>query len=150
MPGMTHGAWCHIEIPSASVDSAKKFYGGMFGWTFTDVPEMKYTLYSSGNGELGGGFFNPPEGVPRQITNYITVTDLDAASKKVPELGGRIHSERMEVPGMGWFRIVSDPEGNSIGLWQAAAPPPAAAKPKKSAPKAKKAAAKTPAKKKRR
>lgn len=152
MPGMTHGSWCHIEIPSASVDSAKRFYGGMFGWTFTDVPEMRYTLYSSGNGELGGGFFNPPEGVPRTITNYVTVSDLEAAAKKVPELGGRVHTERMEVPGMGWFRIVSDPEGNSIGLWQAAkaAPPPPASKPKAAAPKAKKAPAKKPAKKKRR
>jgi predicted enzyme related to lactoylglutathione lyase len=148
MAGMNHGAWCHIEIPSASVDAAKKFYGGMFGWKFTDVPEMKYTLYNSGDGEIGGGFFNPPEGTPRMITNYIIVTDLEDSAKKVPDLGGRVVSERMEVPGMGWFRIVSDPEGNSIGLWQAAQakPAPAASKPKKAAPKAKKAA-KKPAKK---
>jgi predicted enzyme related to lactoylglutathione lyase len=146
MPGMTHGSWCHIEIPSASVESAKRFYGGLFGWTFTDVPEMKYTLYSSGNGELGGGFFNPPEGTPRAITNYITVADLEEAVVKVPALGGRVQTERMEVPGMGWFRIVSDPDGNNIGLWQAAK----AAMPRKSAPKAKKSAARKPARKKKR
>jgi predicted enzyme related to lactoylglutathione lyase len=44
MPGMVHGAWCHIEIPAASVDAAKRFYGGLFGWKFTDVPEMKYVI----------------------------------------------------------------------------------------------------------
>jgi uncharacterized protein len=141
MPGMKHGAFCHIEIPSASVDSAKRFYGGMFGWQFTDVPELRYTLYNAGEGELGGGFFNPPEGTPRMITNYITVSDLEAAAKKVPELGGRVCTERMEVPGMGWFRIVNDPEGNSLGLWQPAAPK------KSAAPKATKAAAKKPARK---
>jgi predicted enzyme related to lactoylglutathione lyase len=146
---MTHGSWCHIEIPSASVESAKRFYGGMFGWTFTDVPEMKYTLYSSGNGELGGGFFNPPEGTPRTITNYITVADLEEAVQKVPALGGRVQTERMEVPGMGWFRIVSDPDGNNIGLWQPAQAAPAAAKSRKSAPKAKKSAARKPGKRKR-
>lgn len=135
MPGMKHGAFCHIEIPSGSVDAAKRFYGGMFGWRFTDVPEMKYTLYTAGEGEIGGGFFNPPEGTPRMITNYITVSDLEAAAKKVPELGGRVCTERMEVPGMGWFRIVNDPEGNSFGLWQPATPKKAAAPPAKKAAK---------------
>jgi predicted enzyme related to lactoylglutathione lyase len=150
MPGMVHGAWCHIEIPAASVDAAKRFYGGLFGWKFTDVPEMKYVIYSSGDGEVGGGFFNPPEGTPKQITNYVTVTDLDESVNRVNELGGKICSERMEVPGMGWFRIVSDPEGNNIGLWQAAQrrPAPAPAKAKKAAPKAKKASKTKPAKKK--
>ena len=142
MPGMKHGAFCHIEIPAASVDAAKRFYGGMFGWKFTDLPEMKYTLYNAGEGEIAGGFFNPPEGTPRMITNYITVSDLEAAAKKVPDLGGRVCTERMEVPGMGWFRIVNDPEGNSVGLWQPATPK------KSAAPKAKKAA-KKPAKKRR-
>ncbi len=144
MAGMKHGAWCHIEIPSASVDAAKRFYGGMFGWTFTDVPELKYTLYSSGDGEVGGGFFNPPAGVPRMITNYITVSDLEASTKKVAELGGKVCTDRMEVPGMGWFRIVNDPEGNSMGLWQPAQPKPspAASKPKKASAKAKKPAKK--------
>ena len=80
------------------------------------------------------------------ITNYVTVADLEAAAKRVPELGGKVCTDRMEVPGMGWFRIVNDPEGNSIGLWQPARPA-APAKPKKSAaPKAKKAS-KKPAKK---
>ena len=103
----------------------------------------------------GGGLYwlAPPEGTPRMITNYITVTDLEESAKRVPELGGRVVTDRMEVPGMGWFRIVSDPEGNSIGLWQTArpAPPPPAAKTKKPAkkspPKKKK---KKPAKKRKR
>jgi len=142
MAGMKHGAWCHIEIPTANKEASKQFYGGLLGWTFTEVPEMKYTIYSTGEGEVGGGFFNPPEGTPRMVTNYVTVQDLEAAVKRVPELGGKVCTDRMEVPGMGWFRIVSDPEGNSFGLWQPANPAPAA-KPKKAAPKAKKAAGKS-------
>jgi uncharacterized protein len=150
MPGMTHGAWCHIEIPAANTESSKQFYGGLLGWTFTEVPEMKYTIYSTGEGEIGGGFFTPPEGTPRMITNYVTVKDLEAAALKVPQLGGKVVGDRMEVPGMGWFRIVTDPDGNSIGLWQAAQPPKSKdEKPRKaSAAKVKKAVKKkAPAKK---
>lgn len=40
-PGMKHGAWCHIEIPTASPEAAKRFYGGLLGWTFTDSPMIK-------------------------------------------------------------------------------------------------------------
>ena len=40
MAGMKHGAWCHIEIPTAKREESKKFYGGVFGWTFNHIPEM--------------------------------------------------------------------------------------------------------------
>lgn len=122
MAGMKHGAWCHIEIPTASIEAAKRFYGGVFGWTFTYVPEMKYTLYSAGEGEIAGGLFDPPPGTPRHITNYINVTDLEASAGKVAELGGRIVTDRMEVPGHGFFRVVLDPDGNALSLWQSLAP----------------------------
>ena len=118
LPGMKHGAWCHIEIPAASVEAAKRFYGGLFGWKFSESPAMKYTLFNTGEGEIGGGLFTPPPGTPRQITGYVTVGDLEASAKKVRALGGRVATDRMEVPGFGCFRIVADPDGNSFGLWQ--------------------------------
>lgn len=118
MAGMKHGTWCHIEIPTASAETAKKFYGQAFGWTFHEIPEHKYTTYRTGDGEIGGGLFDPPAGAPRTITNYILVDDLEASAKKVQELGGRIVADRVEVPGMGWFRIIADPDGNTFGLWQ--------------------------------
>lgn len=135
MAGMNHGAWCHIEIPTSNKEAAKLFYGGVFGWKFTEVPEMKYTIYSTGDGEVGGGLFDPPTGMPRQITNYVLVQDLDSSAARVGELGGRVVTDRMEVPGMGWFRVIADPDGNSLAMWQPAKAPPAPAKPKKAAAK---------------
>lgn len=118
MAGMKHGAWCHIEIPTSNAEAAKKFYGGLFGWKFNFVPEMKYTLYSTGEGEIGGGLFDPPPQVPRGITNYVNVDDLEAAARRVPELGGRLITDPMDVPGHGRFRVVADPDGNEFCLWQ--------------------------------
>jgi hypothetical protein len=124
---MKHGGWCHIEIPTSKRDEAQKFYGGVFGWTFTHIPEMNYTIYSAGEGEVGGGLFDPPAGVPRMITNYINVTDLDASAKKVAECGGKVLGERIEVGSHGWMRMISDPDGNVLSLWQSK-PRPAPAK----------------------
>lgn len=145
MAGMVHGAWCHIEIPTANADGAQKFYGGVFGWKFQPIPEMKYVLYNSGEGEIGGGLFDPPAGTPRHITNYINVKSLEESAKKVAEFGGRVITDTMDVPGHGSFRMVSDPDGNVFALWQSL--PQAAPAEKKAAPAKKAAAAKKPAKK---
>ena len=135
MAGAKHGAWCHIEIPTSNAEAAKRFYGGLFRWTFTFVPEMNYTIYTAGDGEIGGGLFAPPPNVHRRITNYVNVDDLEAAVAKVPELGGRVIGDTTDVPGHGRFRIIADPEGNELALWQSlkAAPAPRP----KSKPKAK-------------
>jgi hypothetical protein len=136
MAGTKHGAWCHIEIPTTSAEVSQKFYGGVFGWKFTPMPEMKYTIYNPGEGEIGGGLWDPPAGTPRHITNYINVTDLQVAAKKVAACGGRVITDRMEVPGHGSFRMISDPDGNVLALWQSNAP--AAKKPAKKAASKKK------------
>jgi len=38
--------------------------------------------------------------------------------KKVKAAGGQIHKSQQEVPGMGWFTLFSDPDGNIVGVWQ--------------------------------
>lgn len=38
-------------------------------------------------------------------------------SKKAKRLGGTTIIPKQEVPGMGWFAWLGDPEGNVIGLW---------------------------------
>lgn len=125
----TPGAWCHIEIPTTSPKKAKEFYGGLFGWTFRDVPELNYVIFSTGEGAIGGGLWNPPPGMPRQITNYVSVEDVRSMVERVVSLGGKTIAPRTEVPGHGWFALVADPDGNVLGLWQSA--PRAAAAPAK-------------------
>ena len=118
MAGQKQGSWCHIEITSASPQGAKKFYGHVFGWKFQDAPALDYVLFSTGEGEVGGGIWNPPPGIPRMITNYISVDHVDTMVARVQEHGGKLVRPRMEVPGHGWFALVADPDGNIMGLWQ--------------------------------
>lgn len=138
MAGQKPGSCCHIEIPTASRENAKKFYGRVFGWTFQDVPEMSYTLFSTGDGEVGGGFWNPPPEIPRLITNYLTVEDVDAKVAQVQEHGGKLLKPKMVVGNFGCFALVADPDGNVLGLWQrirASRPPAKKAAAKRSAGK---------------
>ena len=50
--------------------------------------------------------------------NYVQVEDLDAHTGKIVSAGGKVVHGKMPVPGMGWFAIATDPEGNAFGVWQ--------------------------------
>jgi predicted enzyme related to lactoylglutathione lyase len=48
--------------------------------------------------------------------NYILVESVDEYSKKIEALGGKIKFPKMEIPGLGWWALVLDPEGNYFGI----------------------------------
>jgi len=54
----------------------------------------------------------------QRMQNYFGVLSIDAAMEKVKSLGGRLITEKMAVPGMGFLVNCIDTEGNSFGLWQ--------------------------------
>lgn len=56
-------------------------------------------------------------GVPVCWAMYVAVEDLDASCAKLKELDGQIMKERTDVPEIGWFAIVADPQGATFGLW---------------------------------
>jgi predicted enzyme related to lactoylglutathione lyase len=72
----------------------------------------------------GGAITNMEPG-KQGMRPYFSVDDIGAGAARVNELGGKA-SDRMPVPGMGWFATCTDPHGNEFGLWQsdASAPEP--------------------------
>ncbi len=49
---------------------------------------------------------------------YFTVTDLDAALERAEHLGGSRIVPAWEIPGLGRMAVLTDPDGNRVGLWQ--------------------------------
>jgi predicted enzyme related to lactoylglutathione lyase len=48
----------------------------------------------------------------------IDVDDIEAALKRVEELGGKVLRDKMAVGEMGFAAYFADSEGNVLGLWQ--------------------------------
>jgi hypothetical protein len=118
---MSEHPFTHVELSTSDSGGSKAFYGGAFGWSFQDDEEMNYTMWSSGEGQLSGGF-NPvsdqnPAGT---VTVYIQTNDLAATKAKIKAAGGTITLEHMEVPGFGDLAFFQDPTGNNLALWQPA------------------------------
>jgi len=126
--------FCHIELSTEDVAKAKKFYKGIFEWTFMDMkvsPEMSYTGVVVGDG-VGGGMATKQGPGPNQWVPYVAVADVKKAIAKAKKGGATIHVAHQEVPNMGFLGIFTDPFGATLGVWQPLAAPPA---PKKAAPK---------------
>ncbi|KQZ76000.1 VOC family protein [Nocardioides sp. Root151] len=122
------GRVVHFEIPYGEGDRARAFYAEAFGWELLDIPEMSYTMATTGpSGETGPiepGFINggmmrresPTEG-PVVV---IDVPDIEASLAKIESLGGSTVLGKQAVGEMGFAAYFKDVEGNIMGLWQSA------------------------------
>ncbi|MGH3035780.1 MAG: VOC family protein [Gaiellaceae bacterium] len=111
------GQMVHVEIPAGDTAKAREFWGSLFGWewqTFEGPTEYHMTRFSE---TTGGAIYEPDPPDKRGARVYFDVDDINAGVARVNELGGEA-GEGMPVPGMGWFAICKDTEGNEFGLWQ--------------------------------
>lgn len=125
------GKVVHFEIPFDDGDRARKFYADTFGWQIMQMPEMSYTIVTTGPsdpesgpkepGFINGGMFERSPDFPGKSPNIvIDVPSIDDALAKVAEAGGTPLGEKMPVGDMGFAGYFTDTEGNLIGLWESA------------------------------
>ena len=107
----TVGAMCWNELLSRDSDAARAFYGALLGWEFDG--DENY-IYIKNRGRDNGGMMEMDENfgeMPPMWMVYFRVADIDAAMKRVVELGGRVVTQKMEAPNTGWFTVIEDPAG---------------------------------------
>jgi uncharacterized protein len=108
---------CHWELMVDDVDRAKRFYGGVFRWTFDDS-RPGYTLVETGEGVRGGLMARPKTAPQAALNTYFSVEDLDRTLRDVVESGGTVVVPRTEIAGVGWFAMFLDPDRIPIGVLQ--------------------------------
>jgi uncharacterized protein len=120
----TSGSFVWYELTSTDVPAAKAFYGKLVGWTLQDVPMpgMTYAIMRAGESQVGGMMAMPREarvaGMKPFWAPYIEVTDVDAAAAKLERLRGRIHRPPQDIPNVGRFAVVADPQGALFNLFK--------------------------------
>ncbi|MBP1157917.1 MULTISPECIES: VOC family protein [Rhodococcus] len=122
------GKVVHFEVPFDDGDRARTFYQQAFGWNTVEMPEMSYTIVSTGPaaesgmpaepGYIGGGMFERVPEYPKGPVITIDVPSIDAALAKIAELGGSTVGEKQPVGEMGFAAYFKDTEGNIMGLWE--------------------------------
>ncbi len=114
-----HGAFSWKELITTDLDGAKAFYTEMFGWQLEDMNnEMPYTLAKIDGQDAAGMMTMPPEaaGMPAMWGGYITVDDVEASTKQAEELGGKILMDARDIPNIGRFSVIADPQGAMVTI----------------------------------
>ena len=107
------------DLMTSDVESAKKFYSAVVGWTF-DSQMPGYDVLMVGNAGVGGIMPTPPEmkGMPSFWSGYVHTPDVDATCEQVKKLGGKIMREAWDVPDVGRMAVIGDPTGASLMVMQ--------------------------------
>ncbi len=105
-----------VELVTPDLASAKRFYSGLFGWTFRDtrLGQSAYSVAYLDGRPVAGVVARPlPAGERRQPTwlTFLAVRDVDAAKRTALEHGAKIVSEPKTHPQRGTQAIFTDPEG---------------------------------------
>lgn len=116
------GAFSWSELNSRDTATAARFYESVFGWKAETTTEpMQYTTFSLDGKSLAGMLDMtdrvPPE-VPAHWLVYFGTEDCDAAIATTKEAGGSVFVGPVEIPNMGRFAVLGDPQGAVFAVFQ--------------------------------
>ncbi len=111
----------HFELAADDPDRAVAFYSKVFGWKVDKWggPQDYWLLTTGPDNEPGiNGAIMRRQSPEHTLVNTISVPSLDDALASITANGGKILSERMTVPGVGYMAYCQDTEGNPLGVMQ--------------------------------
>lgn len=120
---MKFGGMCHFEIVANDPEKASAFYGELFGWEIKATPMgdgSTYHMISATEGSIGGGIMKAEGGMqpgPGGFVPYLLSEDIEATLAKAGELGAKTVAPKTQIPGIGYYAVFADPDGNLVGLF---------------------------------
>lgn len=107
----------HFEIPAEDPKRAADFYKEVFKWEIQKWEHGDYWLVSTGLEDEPGinGAIYPKEN-GSTVRDVISVESYTEFSEKIESNGGKMLTEKMPIPGMGFNGLFQDTEGNVLGI----------------------------------
>ena len=109
------------DLVTDDLVAARRFYGGLFGWTFeqtTGPAGNEYVIARSGSLPVAGMVSVAKASGGAELSRwlpYVSVLDVDAAVGRATSAGGRVAVGPRQVP-LGRVAAIIDPQGAVIGL----------------------------------
>jgi predicted enzyme related to lactoylglutathione lyase len=100
------------ELGTRDVEAAKRFYNTVFGWTAKGEGYVEWQL----DGKTIGGCndikaIGLPDEIPPHWLVYFAVKNCDETADRTKQLGGTINMPPADIPNMGRFAVLADPQG---------------------------------------
>ena len=115
------------DCMTTDIDKSVDFYSKLFGWEIKDVDmggvdgHPPYKMIHAGEAGIGGFVqVKADDDVPTRWVAYVAVDDIDAACKRATTGGGKVAVPPQDIPNVGKFSIIVDPQGGMIAPYQSA------------------------------
>ena len=132
---VSEGQFVWYELMTTEPQAAVAFYQAVIGWDATDsgLPDHDYTLLGIGGVHVGGVMgmtTRARDGGARPAwIGYVGVGDVDATAARMQAAGGHLHRGPEDIPMVGRFAVVSDPQGALLTLFRGLGETPGAPSP---------------------
>jgi hypothetical protein len=107
-----HFVW--YDLMSKDPKASEEFYTKVVGWSYQDfpMPDFTYRMIAHGENQLGGIVpLEEADDIPSHWISYLNVPNVDETVKKAEELGGKSCVPPTDIPEVGRFAVVNDPQG---------------------------------------
>ena len=108
------GRFCWHELMTTDPNAASSFYSKVVPWKTQPSGMPSYTLWMSGTARAGGLMAIPDgeaAGTPPHWLVYVGTPNVDATAEAAQRLGGRVLRAPTDIPQVGRFAVLADPQG---------------------------------------
>jgi predicted enzyme related to lactoylglutathione lyase len=110
------------ELATRDKNKAGGFYAALFGWKPVEAEHspMLYTMFHNGETRAAGMLQMTEEwgNIPPYWMIYFSVADCNAGAKRATELGGEVKVPPTDIPTVGRFSVIQDPQGAVCSIMQ--------------------------------
>jgi predicted enzyme related to lactoylglutathione lyase len=120
-----HGQFIWYELTTPDADASQKFYPRFTDWG-TQRFDEDYVMWTLGGVPIAGIFRLTDEmrqqGVPPNWMPYVESSNVDETAKKATSLGGKVVAGPADIPNVGRYAVLQDPQGAVFGLYKSSGP----------------------------
>ena len=113
------GRFIWHELLTTDTAAAAAFYTKVVPWRTQPSSMPGYTIWMAGQSQVGGLMALPPEaaGTPPHWLIYIGTPNVDATAEHAQRLGARVVKAAADIPNVGRFAVLADPQGAAFALY---------------------------------
>jgi predicted enzyme related to lactoylglutathione lyase len=122
------GRFVWHELLTTDTAAAAAFYPRILPWRTQPSNMPGYTLFMAGSAQVAGYMEPPAEagGAPAHWVMYVGTPDVDATCAQAQALGARVCKAPSDIPNVGRFAVLADPQGATFAVFTPGSGPPPA------------------------
>jgi uncharacterized protein len=125
------GRFVWHELMTTDTTAAASFYAKVLPWRTAPSNMPGYTIWMAGQTQVGGLMALPSDAAstPPHWMVYIGTPNVDATTEKAQGLGARVCKSPTDIPNVGRFAVLADPQGATFAVFTPGGGPPPGAPP---------------------